>query len=432
MDFVVLNQDWAQKISQENLIEEPSILLYKNGALVTHFDADVTETSLINFISSFVNDPISSLSGLYKVIGQNPYAIIATQIFLDKAIEIQRNITSLRGFPDLIVVEPKVIREIGFDTDTLIIYRSQDSTFTNIQASDNLEKILTPSFTLQDIDSLTESSFYGDIVMIIDSNESHYDNLGDIFYELHEKHPNFHFVIGDNSTQEIVQYLIGDQFSLPYFIIFNLYNRSYYEFNQTFINDTNFIDNFLQEIETKQVSPSYMSQQIPNNTNEFVNEIVGLNYEEFVDDVEEDSVILFYTNKTSKEESVFEYFKQAAKEIKELNLPIKFGEINIELNASPKQFPFFIDLPHIHYFNTKDKIETEVFAYPSYEYIVALVKMSCKRENVEIDYIEIDESEVKELYQRLDEIKDDLPQEQYNKSFFFIKELEKYCNEREN
>lgn len=422
INFVTLDENSTQAIAQEHDFSIPIILVYENGNITKTFNPMATEQAIISFANTVLLDEtnfISNQSELLQSIGNNLNTLIATKNTLKDAYKMQELVCDLYGMLEIVFTTDEVISSFGLQPDKLVLYRQQDSSLVNVESDlEDFRKKIKPLFGKFTSDRL--SQIEGEIVLIIDPKMK--EESGDVLYNIAENHPNFTFALCDFSGLEFVQYIVGERNpSFPYLLVYNLEKRYYYKFDQKYIKDAKYIDNFLKLIEEKQILPSYLSQPIPKQDKPYIEKVVGSNYAKFINDETKDVVMFYYSELDTRHTQFFNQFVDLAKTISEFKLPIKFGYIDLYSNASPLKYPVFIDFPHIHYFPSYDKKnDTEVYGEPNSENTLLMLNLSSKYE-IPIERPHIDPNEINELYQRIFEMEDNLSPEHYQKAMNYFK-----------
>ncbi|KAH0789852.1 protein disulfide isomerase [Histomonas meleagridis] len=425
-NLIGLNSEDTETLRSELNLTIPSILLYDNGSFVTSFNSRSFEQTIINFINSLGDDgqnPISTSAQLFSMLGQSLHSLIATPTTIKEAKELQILVGKSYGLLELFVVTPEVISSLGLDPNKLVLYRQQDMSIVNINSTEeDFNKNMKPSFSTYNADYLSQIT--DNVVLLTDPDLSF--ESGDFLIEVSQNHTdNFVFALGDRTTEEVIQFIIGEKpKKYPFLMVYNLQNRCYYKFDEDKRKNPQYISTFLSLIEQGSVSPTYLSQPIPKKqSKKYIEQIVGLNYQSYVSDESKAAVVLYYSAINTNHKVYFDYFDKVANMISEFKLPIKFGYIDITSNASPMKFPLFIDVPHVHYFPSVNKSDDrEVYGLPTPENIVLMLNMSSNVE-IPLERPRADKSEIIDLYQRISQMEQELGSEKYRKAMEYLKKV---------
>ena len=355
--------------------DAPFIVLLYQGTPQLHIECPAKESELfltLRFWLSGIRYISLTPKVLFSALGTTPYAFIIMDDDVKVMFDAVSAFTNKFGPTELVVTTDEVFRDIGYPKERFLLYRKEDSAIVPIKKlnetrpdgtidSSCLFELAVPDYHIMNEEDLQSKN--NTFLAFVSSIYSGY-----VLDMLHELGPEFTTVLVRDKFIRVVEATTRKPiFEEPEIYVFN-YEAGYYypngqgfhELNVTQPEFRNAIDSYLTKIRNGEIKPKYFSEPIPDYFAEHKTsrKIVGENFKEYVEDPENDVVMLFRSQSIS---NTFDpLFEEIANDIiKSGTKNIKFGIIDPYQNSSPKPFPHIIQMPHIEIYLRGHKTESE-------------------------------------------------------------------------
>ena len=363
-EFVILDENFSSQVSQEEQLQLPILILYRNSTKIATFHYPETDNQFLFLMKSLFskNEPelITNTKQLYPLLGNSPFTILCTQDFYQNAKSLQIQASNQMEMINIIIIDPNTFTELGFPDAHLALFRNEDRTIVRI--SNDLNVLLFASYPIAR--TLTKGDIIeSDEIIVCIATNRYSDPLKECLYEVGAKYDEF-----------IVGFLGPRLFSFPEelmnkrlqrgknVLVFSWKNNFYYDtssvFSQDFLklpfNQSEYMKKFdilLQDILHGKIQPTYVSEPIPQENNNSVSKVVGKTYSYFINDPNHDTLVFFMREDCAHCAHFEKVFKDFADECRQNNLDwLKFGEIDITKNSCETPYPFMTGVPLVYIF----------------------------------------------------------------------------------
>lgn len=350
----------------------PMLMVYAKSDLIGIFPYPESIEMYVTFCRQLLGSPpavVRDVDGIYENLGGCAFALITNPDQAQKGLTLYTELAMRNIYMKLIIVEPNVIKGLGFERNSYILFRRQDSVLTCVEP--NVEDILQalPSiYNIYEPDDIIQS---GPILAIVEPEMN--EEIDASLFEVGLM--SLSFSVGYISKDlrdflvNIMEYHFIENSSIVAFCPADLY---YYDVKEYFpggYNPETFAkqaSDFADLVESGKVHPIYPSEPLTESKDGV---IVGLNYEEFIMDEDKDVVVLYHDGSKSELMNEFNKLKET------LPKSYKLGTINIKRNSCQKEYPFFPQLPHVQLFPAKNKTEScSIFGNRDKGSLMALLK----------------------------------------------------------
>lgn len=429
--FVFLGKGIAQEVSYANYLSLPSFFFFKKGKLKCSFAYPKTDSAFIKIVQSLLISTSKSYKQKNNIfqyyntydrdslilrtkndvlgyLGDCYYTILALPKLYKKAIKVLHQNPRIEC--DIVLVDEKVLNELDLDNDRLALFRREDNMIVSFS---NFSIASVPYYSI-----INYYAVHDEIrpIFAIASTSSIFDQkYKDLLYELSDKYADFvfGFISSDyyayiNTTVGVnIRSLLhnvpqnnelGSTESKPLdciALVFNSYKRYTYNisdiFSGTFLSEPfnqekwlTASKSILNSIRRNERKKHYMSDPIPQlNQNDAIKTVVGLTFDDFVNQKDKDVIILFgqmdsfsgvSLNKTLH--LFYNTTKQASSNETGYNYcdeKLSFGIVDISRNSG--NFPYFPGIPIIFMYPAKNKSHPIQFrGSPSYDNFLWFLK----------------------------------------------------------
>ena len=349
----------------QNDVDDPTVYVFYNQKLILTFpfiDENQILVLLHNLFSPFLK--ANTVEELYPLLDRSSFAIITTEKYISSYFKHLKKISPMIGIVDFIVAKKKVIKKFTSES-CVLFYRKEDKTINAVkQSSDNdlinLADLVIPIYRNLNIDDILTPETY--IISLIADNMS--DIEEEFLYKLGEQFPNFIVGNGNLIAPYIEKFIDKNSNNSHRILIFNYLAGTYFN-TSVYLKDSafdpfewdNILNIMINDINQGKIDPLYLSEDIPEQTNDYLTKIVRKTYDSFINDPTNEVVMLYKRDNCSYCESFFPIFNDFAKECSEAGLHnLKFGYIDIEKNSN-YGFPFIPGVPHIQFFPSSNKTD---------------------------------------------------------------------------
>lgn len=402
--FLVLNRSQVPQLNSRFQYTKPYMVLINRAQLSLNCeipDDDLSLVTTIHFWTTSLRYTAKSLDDLFQLLGPTKYAFILRDTDVNDAFRIVIDFISAYGTTEIVTATETVFEQLDMKSDKFLLFRRDDNSITPLTISKNLtdddnknqslnytelianaRKLGTPNYSLLDSQDLEYENFT--FLGLIyennfESNDKNFD-ASTVLENLHNIAPDFKVVLIQNEFFNAVESVTHQKIeSTPDLIAFNYKMNFFYPNNGYFIDVAfgsdewkNNAKKYVDLIRNGEIERKYHSED-ENDKNQihtnYINSIVGSNFQNFVDDPQNDVLVIFrkkndkQSKLTSELSSNFGLddndFIQISEEIIKSSendqIPLKIGIIDPTMNSSPKKFPFFIDLPHVELYPRQQK-----------------------------------------------------------------------------
>lgn len=358
--FIVLVSSNVPTLVSSFDYQKPFLVYFKNGQIYYSCECPLDENAFAFLINSWLigyRDNVNCLDDLKKDLTNNQFTLVSRKNDVQSASLLLYNVMPYIGSCELVIGSDSFFKEVNMSNDKFALYRSQDLTLVPVQNS--FESIINgsiPTYKVFNKNDFNEENLEY-LVLITDQFKNEYH---DIFYKLTKEYPEYKIGAVTSEGYPAIQVIISKSISyIPDLFLINPSEGYYYPNNNLFQNKSlksksfaSKIKCYINDIRAKKINPIYFSEELPQeNNNTYVHKVVGLNYQEFIQDDNNDVVILYSPSFGPKE--VFDMFNEVALSLK--GEKIKFGIYDNIRNASPMKLPEFVQIPHIEIFPKGDK-----------------------------------------------------------------------------
>lgn len=402
--FLVLNSSQVPQLNSRFEYKKPYIVLINRAQISLNCEIPEDDLSLattLHFWTTSLRYTATSSLELYELLGPTKYALILREVDINEGFRILTNFINVYGTTEIIAATDEVFEQINMENDKFLLFRRDDNCiipvtfdFNTTKNDDNstnttnynytalLQKAReygTPDYSrLEDQDLDYQNYTFLGLIYNTDNEFKSTSSINTIntdisatLENLHNIAPEYKVVLIEQESFNIVESVTHKKIQkVPDLLVFNYKSRFYYP-NGGFFDDIPIGSEQLQisayeyikKIRNGEIKSVYFSENendIGHINSKSIKTIVGSNFQDFVDDPENDVMIIFRTKKdqsqvTTETSSSFgltdQDFIQISEEIQKAsenaNVNLKIGIIDPTNNSSPKQFPFYLHLPHI-------------------------------------------------------------------------------------
>lgn len=406
--FIILNRSQVPQLSSRFHFKKPYMVLINHAQISINCEIPEDDLSLattIHFWTTSLRYTAKSVDDLFELLGPTRHALILRELDINDGFKIISSFVSTVGTTEIISATDKVFEQLDMQKHKFLFFRRDDNTIsplplsfnTNLDGSNNntynyttmiqnVMKLGKPNYSVLESQDLQYQNFTYLGLLYDSENEfkstsiNHINsNISTILDNLHDTAPEFKTVLIGNEFFNAVESVTHQKVeTLPDLIVFN-YQLGYYypndgAFNNIIFGSEKWQNNakeYIEKIRNDEIEKKYYSEnenevgQIHNN---FINTIVGSNFQQFVNDPENDVLVIFrkknnQSKTTTELSSTFglndEDYIQIAEEIFKSSENdqnhLKIGIIDPSQNSSPKRFPFFLDFPHVELYPKQQK-----------------------------------------------------------------------------
>lgn len=422
--FIFLGKGIAQEVSYANYLSLPSFFFFKKGKLRCSFAYPKTDGAFVKIVQSllistskfykqkkevnqFSNNAFDKDSIILKTkeevleyVGDCYYTILALPKLYKKAMKVLYN--NPRTECDIVLVDKNALKELDLDDDRLALFRREDNMIVSFS---NFSVASIPYYSV-----INYYSVHDEIrpIFAIASSTSDFDQkYKDLLYELSDKYADFVFgfinkdyyaYINTTVGVNINNLLHGTKELECIALVFNSYKRYTYNisdvFTEAFLSEPFEQQKWLEasksalnSIRKNKRVKQYISDPIPeiNQTNQEINikTVVGLTFDEFVNQKDKDVIVLFAVLDSYSGSSINKTFhlfynitKHAPSNETDKNFcdeKLSFGIVDVSRNSG--DFPYFPGVPIIFMYPAKNKSHPIQFrGAPSYENFLWFLK----------------------------------------------------------
>ena len=347
-------------------IETPFLSFFRDGDYVNSVGPIKHESVLLNTIDLYLNGNVNIVNSQAKFMSSlNDKMHLTIGCYkndIDKAVKLAKDMGKELGPISVIGFEMNFARSIGLNFGKCIVYRIDDDNIEEFDCTnDGLRNVSKPYYQL-----INEYKFQRENATTVALITPQFTNdIKDFLYQIGKHFPDFNIVYVTSPLRDVVKEFTHDYYDSVsnYLVVLNykegwIYNVSSY-ITREMTNDKFSANNWrfpvtqlLYDIRDSKVQKTYQSEGLIFDYTSPVRKIVGTIYKDYINDTENDCVML-YLNPNSKKSrdiysSTFEFVQELRKQNKSQN--IKFGFISPSRNSIEGGFPSIPFYPYIYIF----------------------------------------------------------------------------------
>ena len=416
-NFVFFKSSEAPTLVSSIPASLPAVVFFFKARLVFSCPLPMSETTLSYLLGSWL-DPDYGLAktkeDLYSALCGVPLAMITKEnLAVNASFHLVKALPQI-GSCILVKVTEQLFNEIVLENGRnrrpmlscdYAMFRLSDRTImpiyneydVNITES-GIYNASKPFFCLLTENMITTHDQVYAVYFDLEYNESKYS---DILYRLAEKHymnrPNLHFqfVVVTPENFHYISQVTRDNITAPNFLVFSYFDGYYYPHNDDLtgfdMTENRWLEvanDYLSDIENGKINRKYFSEKEETEPLNGLTKVVGSTYPNFVNDPDNDVLMLFYDNQEKGEDAIKQY-KIFSNILKCDNL--KVGYINIAENSSPQRYPILFDVPMVCLFPAKNKTDVRPMFYTiSSDNIFRFVNSSMTLSHESFNFPELD------------------------------------------
>ncbi|KAH0791414.1 disulfide-isomerase ER-60 [Histomonas meleagridis] len=367
--FAIFESQYAERFADKHKTHLPFIAYYYHGIYMATYIYPPTESALLYLFDYIINDDnhteAKSLKELNTLMGPYLFTILTTKENIQDAEFIRNEAGRRLGPVHIVPVTTELIHSFGIDDKVLGFFRKDDMNIVSIEPK--LRDIFRATFPKYRILKASDLQKPKKLVLaLIDQKIS--SKYRDFLFEMGSRFPNITVGFAGQNVKSMIERCTNEGYDdiHPGIALFNLDQNIHYnttEFFHDLIGKPFFTEKWLSaatlmigKVLSGEIQPSYVSEDVPPKSDFNVQKLVGLTYGEYVDDPENDVVVIYKRENCEHCKEFFPKFLDFARECEKANVQnLKFGFIDVVKNSAKKPFPYMMGVPHVRIFPAKNK-----------------------------------------------------------------------------
>jgi hypothetical protein len=362
-DFAIFNSSIRRLLLSSKRIPAklPALLFFVQGALVTSARIAKESDVLIEQINTWVDpnvDPVLTLDELFSKLGNLPLTYLFDEKNWSDSAQILTGLYPHLPPMDCVIVRGDVIRQLGFENETHILFRAADRTLTPVNNSlASLDNASFPSGGRLTADDFDHARLIG-----VYSDEKYDRERHRALYEINEQFREIQFGVIERSEFEKIERLVPPIGTVPDFLIVAYSEGSYFPIDGLRgldIQDPSWrarVIDYTAAVLNGSVQKSYVSETVNETADRgALKKLTGRTYREFIEDPRLDVAVLFYAAFDSENVETGEFQAAAAAVVDSGVATMKFGFMNVFRNACQQPIPATVRNPQINLFPANNK-----------------------------------------------------------------------------
>lgn len=365
--FLYVTAKEGQKYLDKYKNVDPALLIFKDHKIWLSTAFPKSGSELFYILYQFFKQKvtyINSIPDLMKGLSHFPLTIICSQELLQEAFVVRYQIAVALGFIDIIVTSNEFLENgLNVPSDKIGVFRMEDKCIVPVYPTFyGLFEGVRPyyrKFVEEDFEepNATFCAYLGNKMTPL---------VETILYEFAIKYPKLTFgFVPPEFHDKVRDATLLPLKNIPTFIVFSYQDRSFYPQNFEEFDEkrpTKIIKQYIDSISDNSIKRKYHTEAVPkDDPKDLVKKLVGLTYQDFLNDTKHDLVVL-YTEPHSEdcEEALIE-FTQAAEAMKRTG--VRFAYIDSYLNSCPLKFPFFLSKPSLRIYPAINRSNDMMFLH---------------------------------------------------------------------
>lgn len=342
----------------KNVPELPGLIFVNDSKVVTSVGPIDTESTLAFQIDLYLTKhrrTATTQEELVAALGHAPYTVICPFYSFNHAFNIAQTCGNKIAPCDVVNLANSLATAIGLAGQTLAIFRKADQVLEPIEGNYKaFEAAATPVFDTASKVALKRSKTIS-VGWCVDRPYPAHQNF---LFELGSNFKSYSFFFIPSELRKHLEKGTGQKFRPNEFIAFN-YHEKYLIDNKDFFNDqviqqfhpqawTQIASQYL--IAINKLKKHYVSEQssFPYKPGT-LNKVIGRTFKQFIQNTQEDTLILFLSRGCNKCNDLFKSFRQFIDECEGKNITtLKFGFIDVRKNSIEGSFNLTTELPFMY------------------------------------------------------------------------------------
>lgn len=383
-----------------------------NGKIDTVIPIQNDEESvftMFDYFSTTKHHLFETKEDLFEYIGKTSFAILTTSDKFEIAKDLQNQSAVSMGYVEVLITTKQVIAEVTENaTADFGFYRREDGFIVTLNPT--LEDVYYASYpiyrNLRKDDFTDEDNF----IFALSSPEFT-DEMEDFLLAIGSEYPQFIIGFATPSVFIHASNFVSEQNNFYNVALFNGVSLSYFNICNYFtpellnahpFNKDEFLiatANLLDDVMNEKIKPAHISEDEPEYDDN-MQVVVGKTYSNFITNSSQDNLILYMKETCKHCRRFMPVYMDLAAELKQANLNIRFGYIDISKNSSPEPFPEMRGVPHLVMFRNGGQKRIPFYCPLTRNEILRYLKNVC---NITLD-IQTEEPDTFALSQHLLEL----------------------------
>ena len=437
--FAIIDKESAQEVAKDAGVSLPCIVVYFNGLLMGSYlypDDEGTMLYQIEGILENLPEPAKTMNELLVMVGPSPFVLFCPPNMTKQATLLQYRAGSQMGPVQVVPVEPEVLMSLGVNPQSMSLFRKEDGNVVEVDF--DLGKLFEASYPVYRILMASDLRDPNALVAALVSSELT-EEYRDFLFELGSRFPTFVVGwVGDDLMAYVEQVTHEEYTGSPLFVVFNADAGQHWNpgewFTPQFLQQdfnvdawVNAASRMLKKIESGELKEEYLSEEVPPETNDVCQKVVGTTYKDFVMDETKDVVMLYKRQNCPHCDKFFPEYKYFAEECQKAGLDfLKFGYIDVSRNSADIRYPYMPGVPHLFIFPAKNKTGGDALrGGRDRDGMIRWLKRYASKE-IPFEAAPLDKAKVAmELFQLLFTAKD-MPAEEQAKAMAYIQEQSEF------
>lgn len=376
IQMVTLTQSQVPRLNSIFNYSEPYLVMISNGQISLNTkipEDDLGLATILRFWTTSLRFTATTVQELFTLLGPTPYALIMRDNQLNDGFKFLIDYATSLGTTEILTATQNVFDKLDMSNATFIFFRRNDKeliplTYENLTArsfpSNVTSKTFAHNFELS-LNSISENSTIIGLVSQFKYSEANLaskfndvnESLRDALSTLHLNYPEFNVaLIHSDDDLKYAESFTQQSFdsNTNSLIVFNREEGYYYPNDDIFQKLTvespqwnDAVHTYLEKIRDPN-NRRYRSEQLDSSTGP-IKKLVGLNYEQFIKENNNDILILFHDHTNSTDLTFYKEREQDYQRMLSELLPhtsnLDIAIIDPMRNSSPMKYPPLFKLP---------------------------------------------------------------------------------------
>lgn len=448
--FLIFNRSQVPQLNSRFQYKKPYMVLINRAQLSLNCEIPEDDLSLattIHFWTTSLRYTAKSADELFELLGPTKYALILREIDINDGFRILSTFIADYGSTEIISATDNVFEQINMKNEKFLLFRRDDNSISPLSPQFNLpvnsidetnhslnytamietaKRLGMPNYSRLENQDLNYQNYT--FLGLVYNTENAFtstpsistinNNISAVLENLHNIAPEFRVVLVENEFFNIVESITHQEIeNTPDLIAFNYKMRYYYPNSGSFKNLTFGSDGwqknakeYVEMIREGIINPKYESENgdsMEQTHNKVITAVVGSNFEQFVNDPEND-VMMIFRSKNDKESQIttelsstfglndkdfIKFSEEILHSLENTQYHLKIGIIDPTLNSSPRGFPYFFNLPHVElYLHDKKDQSRPMFSRVNRNSILRFLKANNIDHNIPVKNLTFNEA----------------------------------------